>query len=101
MIKHIVFFNLTEQGEGKSKAENAIYIKTELENLKNLIPQIKHIEVGMNHQDADQKNYDMALYSEFDTIEDVKSYQLHPEHKRVAAYIAKVRVLRAAIDYEI
>jgi hypothetical protein len=101
MIKHIVFFNLAEQAEGKTKAENAIFIKTELENLKNLIPQIKHIEVGMNHQNADQNNYDMALYSEFDSLEDVNIYQMHPEHKRVAAYIGKVRVSRAAIDYEV
>jgi len=49
MIKHIVFFNLAENAEGKSKAENAAYIKAELEALKNLIPQIITIEVGINH----------------------------------------------------
>ncbi|MDO9154770.1 MAG: Dabb family protein [Paludibacter sp.] len=101
MIKHIVFFGLAVQAEGKTKAENAAYIKTELENLKNLIPQIKNIEVGFNHHDADPNNYDVALYSEFDTLDDVNIYQVHPEHKRVAAYIAKVRTSRAAIDYEI
>ncbi len=101
MIKHIVFFNLAEHAEGKTKAENAEFIKTELENLKSLIPQIKHIEVGLNHKDADQNNFDLALYSEFESLEDVNIYQVHPEHKRVAAYIGKVRVSRAAIDYEI
>ena len=49
MIKHIVFFNLAENAEAKSKAENAAYIKAELEALKNLIPQIITIEVGINH----------------------------------------------------
>jgi len=38
MIKHIVFFGLAENAEGKSKAENAKIIKYELENLTNFIP---------------------------------------------------------------
>ena len=32
MIKHIVFFGLAENAEGKTKAENAAIIKTKLVN---------------------------------------------------------------------
>jgi hypothetical protein len=101
MIKHIVFFGLADNAEGKSKAENAVIIKSELENLKHLIPQIKKIEVGINYPNAPKTNYDIALYSEFDTFEDIDIYQEHPEHKKVAAYIGKVRISRAAVDYEV
>ena len=101
MIKHIVFFGLADSAEGKSKAENAGIIKSELENLKHLIPQIKKIEVGINYPNAPKTNYDIALYSEFDTFEDIDIYQEHPEHKKVAAYIGKVRISRAAVDYEV
>jgi len=101
MIKHIVFFGLADNAEGKSKAENAQIIKSGLENLIHLIPQIKKIEVGINYPNAPKTNYDIALYSEFDTFEDVDIYQEHPEHKKVAAYIGKVRVSRAAVDYEV
>jgi hypothetical protein len=101
MIKHIVFFGLADNAEGKTKAENALKIKTELENLQHLIPQIKKIEVGINYPNAPKTNYDIALYSEFETFEDVDIYQEHPEHKKVAAYIGKVRVSRAAVDYEV
>lgn len=100
MIKHIVFFKLAENAEGKSKAENAAWIKYELENLKNIIPQIKAIEVGSNSPLAPATNFDVALYSEFDSMQDLDTYQAHPEHKRVAAYIAKVRTDRACVDYE-
>ena len=100
MIKHIVFFGLADNAEGKSKAENAVIIKSGLENLKHLIPQIKKIEVGINYPNAPKTNYDIALYSEFDTFEDIDIYQEHPEHKKVAAYIGKVRISRAAVDYE-
>jgi len=100
MIKHIVFFGLADNAEGKTKAENALYIKQELENLKNLIPEIKMIEVGINHKDALVTNWDIALNSEFETLETLEAYQMHPEHKRVATYIGKVRTTRACVDYE-
>jgi hypothetical protein len=101
MIKHIVFFGLADQAEGKMKQENAEIIKRELENLVNLIPEIKKIEVGINAPNAPESNYDIALYSEFESFETLDIYQEHPEHKRVAAFIGKVRVSRAAVDYEV
>ncbi|MDR3652819.1 MAG: Dabb family protein [Paludibacter sp.] len=101
MIKHIVFFELAERAEGKSKVENAEKIKSELENLRNLIPEIKKIEVGINCPNAPKTNFDIALYSEFESFETLDTYQEHPEHKKVAAYIGKVRISRAAVDYEI
>jgi hypothetical protein len=100
MIKHIVFFGLAENAEGKSKAENAKIIKYELENLTNFIPEIKKIEVGINTPNAPKTNYDIALYSEFENLEALDIYQEHPEHKRVASYIGKVKTSRAAVDYE-
>jgi len=101
MIKHIVFWNLAENAEGKTKEENALFIKQELENLINYIPELKKIEVGINHPDAPEGNYDVALYCEFDTMTDLDTYQIHPEHKRVGAYIGKVRTARVAVDYEV
>jgi hypothetical protein len=100
MIKHIVFFGLADSAEGKSKMENAEIIKFELENLINFIPEIKKIEVGINSPNAPKTNFDIALYSEFESWETLDIYQEHPEHKRVAAYIGKVRTSRAAVDYE-
>jgi hypothetical protein len=101
MIKHIVFFGLADNAEGKTKAENALIIKSALENLIHLIPEIKKIEVGINYPNAPKTNYDIALYTEFDNFESVDIYQEHPEHKKVAAYIGKVRTSRAAVDYEV
>ncbi len=101
MIKHIVFFELVESANGKSKAEHALVIKEELENLVHLIPEILKIEVGINHADAPQSNFDIALYSEFESFDALNVYQEHPAHKRVAAYIGSVKTSRAAVDYEV
>ncbi|VBB48140.1 Stress responsive alpha-beta barrel domain-containing protein [uncultured Paludibacter sp.] len=101
MIKHIVFFQLAEQAEGKNKSENAQIIKDGLENLINLIPQLKKIEVGINHPKTPSSNYDVSLYSEFDSLEDLNIYQEHPEHKKIGSYIVKVKTDRVCVDYEV
>ncbi len=101
MIKHIVFFKLAEQAEGKTKAENAAIIKRDLESLYGVIPELKKIEVGINHPETPSSNFDICLYCEFDNLADLDIYQNHPEHLKVVAYIAKVRTDRACVDYEV
>lgn len=100
MIKHIVLFKLADEAEGKTKAENAVIIKEQLEALKGLIPEIQYISVEINHKNADKDNYDIILDSEFKNLEDLNTYAIHPEHLRVGDYVKKVRISRAAIDYE-
>ncbi|CEA15528.1 MAG TPA: Dabb family protein [Fermentimonas caenicola] len=100
MVRHIVLFKLADEAEGRSKAENALIIKERLEELKNTIPVIRKIEVKINLSEASADNHDVILESEFDTLEDVRTYAVHPEHIKVGEFIAKVRTSRAAIDYE-
>jgi hypothetical protein len=99
MIKHIVFFGIADEFEGMDKAGLCARIKSELEGLQGLIPELDYIEVGINHPDAPAGNYDLALYSEFDSMEALNAYQIHPEHQRVAAFIGKVKTSRACVDY--
>ncbi len=100
MIKHLVLFKLAEEAEGNSKAINSQIIKERLENLKDVIPQIRKIEVSINYTDASVSNYDIVLDSEFDSLEDLRYYSVHPEHIKVGEFIGKVKTDRAAIDYE-
>jgi phenylalanyl-tRNA synthetase alpha subunit len=101
MIKHIVFFALSDQAEGKTKLENASFIKQELETLIKFIPEIQKIEVGINIPNAPKTDFDLALYTEFESFDSLNNYQIHPLHQKVAAYITKVKTNRAAVDYEI
>ncbi len=99
MIKHIVLFGLAEEADGRSKSENARMIKEQIENLIHLIPQVKKIEVGINADDAPAANHDLAIYAEFDSMDDLHIYNIHPEHKKAVAFITKVRTERVAVDY--
>ena len=101
MIKHIVLFKLASFSEGNSKQENAQYLKTKLEGLQDLIPELLKIEVCINSPKANSENYDLILVTEFDSFSDLNKYVNHPEHQKIAQFISKVKTDRAAIDYEL
>jgi hypothetical protein len=98
MIRHIVLWKLAESAEGAVKQENALKMKVMLERLKGRIPEIKTIEVGINCNRYE--TWDVALFSEFDNLADLMVYQNHPEHRMCVEFIKKIRIDRAAMDYE-
>jgi hypothetical protein len=100
MIKHIVMWKLEEFAEGADKKENALRVKRLLEGLKDKIKEIRFIEIGININDTPVA-YDIVLYSEFNSLEDLDAYQNHPEHLIAGEFIGKVRKDRRVVDYEV
>jgi hypothetical protein len=100
MVKHIVFWNIKDSDHGKTKSQLIADIKSRIEALINHIPEILEIEVGTDFNGSDQA-FDVALYSSFKTKQDLNTYQLHPEHQKVAQYVKSVTTARAVVDYEI
>ena len=101
MVKHIICFKLKDSAEGNPKSVNATLVKDNLLALKDKIKEIKHIEVGINSPQASADNFDMVLYTEFDSFADLEIYQKHPEHVKAADFIKKVRETRACVDFEV
>ena len=93
-------WKLHEKAEGFSKAENAQRIKKELEDLRGNIPEIAKLEVGLNINNTDIA-FDIVLYSEFKSLEDLKIYQDHPAHIVFKEFIKSLRSQRYVVDYEI
>lgn len=98
MIKHVVMWKLKNFAEGCDKKENAARIKSMLEGLKGKIEEIVHLEVGINLNDSNMA-YDAVLISEFEDVHKLEIYKNHPEHLKVADFVAKVRQERAVVDY--
>ena len=93
-------WKLKEAAEGASKAENALKVKASLEGLNGKIKGMRTLEVGININDSPAA-YDIALYSEFDTVEDLKKYQEHPAHFKAGEIVGKVAFERKVVDYEV
>jgi len=93
MIKHIVMFKLNDvsrAGEVKERFNKVI------EN----VSELKKGEVVINSADAPDSNYTIALICDFENIDDLNAYQVHPAHKEFGAFIAEIKTDRACIDYE-
>jgi len=100
MIKHIVMFRLKESALGRIKNENLQELKILLESLQEKIPVVKSLEVGINMGKSASAS-DIALYSEFDDMQALENYRIHPEHIKVVEFIDKVCSERRVADYEV
>lgn len=99
MVKHIVIFKLKEEMTDSEKLVLMNQFKEAIEALPPVIPVIRKIEVGLNINPSESWN--IALYSEFDSLEDVKIYATHPAHVAAGKIIAEAKESRACVDYEI
>ena len=100
MIKHIVMWKLKGSEDGKTKEDNANILKNMLEDLKGKIQEIREIEVGINLSGSEAA-CDVVLYSSFNSWDDLSTYQKHPDHLKVAEFIADIRTERRVVDYEV
>ena len=99
MYKHIVMWKLKQSALGKTREENALIIKSELEKLPHLISQISSYEVGINLSSS-ERSCDIALSSEFKTEDDFEAYNVHPEHKKVVKKIQSVSDQTYVVDFQ-
>lgn len=99
MIKHIVMFKLKE-ADGRSEYENALEAQKRFENVVKNVKELKRGEIVINSKYAPESNYTISLLCDFDTIDDLNAYQVHPAHVEFGKFIGTVKTDRACIDYE-
>ena len=99
MLRHVVMFQFKEEAGGRTKAENVAITKAMLEALLQKIDWIRASTVAVNAPDADGKNYDLILISDFDSMEDYLRYKVHPDHVAVGTFMRPVRISRASVDF--
>lgn len=98
MIRHIVLFELKPFDTPEAKLAKMNHIKAELEGLVGQVPTLLTMEVQLNCNPAEK--YDLMLSSEFESLEALEAYAVHPAHQAVAVGIREVAVGRACVDYE-
>jgi len=94
VITHIVLFKLHDRSPESIGKARAV-----LASLDGKIPQLRHLEVGVDVLHTD-RSYDLALVAKFDSLEDLNAYQIHHEHQQVVKYMLSVRQSAVAVDYE-
>ena len=97
MVKHIVLFQLKDSLSSEEKTDVMNRFKAAIEALPAQIPFIRKVFVGLNMNPAEK--WDLCLESEFDSLDDVKAYAVHPAHVAAAGILKDAKQDRACTDY--
>ena len=95
MIRHICMFKLKEENKHNNREELLVRVQS----LRS-IEQVRGFDVVCNAPGMPESNYDVSLIFDFESAEDLQTYQDHPTHKAFGAFIGQIRENRACIDYE-
>jgi len=99
MIYHVVLFKLKEFENEDQKAVVRHKITHSLLALKEKIGVLRNIEVGQNYE-LITASHDICLITQFETLDDLEIYRIHPEHLKVFELIKANTTNRAVVDYE-
>jgi hypothetical protein len=97
MIKHIVMWNVLGIDPAE-RGRNALRIKAAFEGIQHRIPGLLKLEIGIDQSHVDYA-CDVVLYSEFETLQALAEYAVHPEHTRVRQELEGLRITRHQVDY--
>ena len=94
MIRHIVMWKFKED-----QRENMLVFRDRLLALRDKIPEIREMEVGININPS-ERSFDAVLVSVFDSMEALRSYSVNPLHVAVSDFCKTIRTQSASVDYE-
>ncbi len=102
MIRHIVMWKFLPEAGGKTREENLDDVRARLLALyeSGKIEGLRRMEIGKDVLHTDM-SYDMVLLTEFDSLEALHNYKVHPDHVVISQFVKTVRSARAVVDCEI
>ncbi|MET0990418.1 MAG: Dabb family protein [Glaciihabitans sp.] len=99
MIRHVVSWKLNAVDDaGKSVAFQEI--ADALNPLADSIAEVQTLRVARNSA-FPETNWDVILIADYNSVEDLEAYQVHPDHVAAAAIVRSHVAERASIDFEL
>jgi hypothetical protein len=99
MIRHIVSWKLSAVDDA-GKAAAFSEISGALNVLPASIPQIQALQVARNIA-FPETNWDVVLVADYNSVEDLQAYQVHPDHVAASAIVRSHVAERASVDFEV
>lgn len=98
MLKHVVMVKLKSSIEGNEKTNKLQKLKSMLDGLPASIPEIKHLETGINVSESPAA-YDLVLITDFENGQDLDVYRKHSKHQEVLRFINDIKENIVVVDY--
>ena len=95
MIKHIVCHAIKNPDDAQRAADM-------LNALTGRIPTLKNMCAGVDALHS-QRSYELGIVAEFEDLDALHEYDIHPEHAKIKAFIASVKDNErpsVAVDFE-
>jgi hypothetical protein len=99
MIKHIVFFKLSDSLTPENKHVELKKLEQIFSHLGDKFPFIIEYRTGINFNDASHA-WDFAIDSIFRNKEDLQTYMVSTEHLEAIGRASEIEKTKAVIDYE-
>jgi hypothetical protein len=99
MIKHIVFFKLTDATTPEEKLGQLKKMEKIFSPLGSKFPFIIEYRTGINFNEASHA-WDFVLDSIFRNTEDLQKYMVSPEHVEAVGKASVIEKIKAVVDYE-
>ena len=88
MVRHIIFWTFSDNVNDSNRKEVLKMMSDSAKNLVGKIPGLIKAEIGENFADRD---CDFGFYAEFEHMENIPAFQVHPLHvahkERSAPYV--------------
>ena len=99
MIRHVIMWKFTDECDGMNKEQIMDKLTEDFTKLKRAIPEIRFMSVERDVLRS-ERSFDMIYLTEFDTLEALETYRVHPEHVKLTEFVKKVRIAQAVTDTE-
>jgi hypothetical protein len=99
MIRHVVSWKLNG-ADAAARAEQAATITATLSALPAVIPEILALQVGTNVA-YPESNWHVVLIADFESLEGLEAYQVHPDHVAATHVIKPLVESRSNVDFEV
>jgi hypothetical protein len=99
MIKHIVFFKLSNASDPEQKMAQLNKMKEIFTPLGSMFPFIVEYRTGINYNDAPHA-WDFVIDSIFRNKEDLEKYMVSAEHLEAVRKASEIEKNKAVIDYQ-
>jgi hypothetical protein len=95
VLQHVVLFSFP----AGPTAEQAGQIRSYIHEWPDAIPGIRALRFGEALFTDRTRGHQYLLYMEFDSVEDLRSYQAHPVHQRFLSWVIENDISPLAFDY--
>jgi hypothetical protein len=95
VLQHVVLFSFPEPPTPEQDGAIRSYIR----EWRDAIPGIRALRFGAALFTDRVRGYQYLLYMEFDSVDDMRSYQAHPVHQKFLSWVIDSNITPLAFDY--